>query len=82
MANTYTQLYIHFVFAVKFRASVIHPAWEESLHRYITGTVQNNGHKLLVINTVADHLHMLIGLNPTQAISGLCDLLKETVLSL
>jgi len=45
MANTYTQLYIHFVFAVKYRAAVIQPEWEERLHKYITGIVQSNHHK-------------------------------------
>ena len=76
MPNTYTQLYIHFVFAVKYRASVIQPEWEEDLHRYITGIIQNNGHKLLVINSVPDHLHLFIGLNPKQSISEIMRLIK------
>jgi REP element-mobilizing transposase RayT len=76
MANTYTQLHVHCVFAVKYRAAVIQPAWEERLHRYITGIVQNNGHKLLVINSVPDHLHMFIGLHPKQSISEMMRLVK------
>jgi len=71
MPNTYTQIYIHFVFAVKYRAAIIHSDWEEALHKYITGIVQNNGHKLLAINSVADHLHFFAGLHPTQSISEL-----------
>lgn len=58
MPNTYTQLYIHFVFAVKFRQALISEVWEEQLHKYIAGIVQNNGHKLLAINSADDHLHM------------------------
>ena len=69
MANTYTQLHIHFVFAVKYRAAMIQPPWENLIHKYITGIVQNNGHKLLAINSVPDHLHMFVGLNPKQSIS-------------
>jgi len=76
MANTYTQLYIHCVFAVKFRKAVIHIDWEERLHKYITGIVQNNGHKMLAINSAHDHLHMLVGLNPKQSISDMMRLVK------
>jgi len=76
MPNTYTQLYIHCVFAVKYRAATIQPDWEERLHKYITGIVQNNGHKLLAINSMPDHIHLFVGLNPTQSISDLMRLVK------
>jgi len=76
MANTYTQLHIHFVFAVKYRMSVIQPAWEERIHKYITGIVQNNGHKMLAINAAFDHLHLFTGLSPNQSISDLMRLVK------
>jgi len=76
MSNTYTQLYIHFVFAVKYRKAVIQEEWEGRLQKYITGTVQHNGHKLLAINNMPDHLHLFIGLNPKQSISDLMRLVK------
>lgn len=76
MPNTYTQLHIHCVFAVKYRAAMIQPEWEERLHKYITGIVQNNDHKLLAINSVADHTHMFVGLNPKQSISEMLQLVK------
>ncbi len=76
MPNTYTQLYIHCVFAVKYRAAVIQPQWEDILHKYITGILQNNGHKMLAINSVPDHLHLFIGLNPNQSISDMMRLVK------
>ena len=76
MPNTYTQLYIHFVFAVKYRAAVIQPEWENHLHKYITGIVQNNGHKMLAINSMPDHLHFFAGLNPNQSISEMMRLVK------
>jgi len=41
MSNTYTQLYIHFVFAVKYRKATIEEEWEDRLQKYITGIVQN-----------------------------------------
>src|SRR3954454_8582839 len=76
MANTYTQLHIHFVFAVKYRANLIQPFWEERLHKYVTGIVQNNGHKMLAVNSASDHLHLFTGLNPKQSISDLMRLVK------
>lgn len=71
MPNTYTQLYIHCVFAVKYRAAMIQADWEDRLHKYITGIVQHNGHKMLAINSMPDHLHLFVGLNPNQSISEL-----------
>jgi REP element-mobilizing transposase RayT len=76
MPNTYTQLYIHCVFAVKYREAVIEAGWEERLQKYITGILQNNGHKLLAINSMPDHLHFFVGLNPNQSISEMMKLAK------
>ena len=74
MANTYTQLHIHFVFAVKFRKQIILNSWKDELYKYITGIIQNNKHKLIIINGIPDHLHILVGLRPDQSIS---DLMKD-----
>jgi len=76
MANTYTQLYIHCVFAVKYRAAMLQAQWDERLRLYIAATVQNNGHKMLAINNVSDHLHFFVGLNPNQSISEMMRLVK------
>jgi len=76
MANTYTQLHIHCVFAVKFRNAIIQPLWEERLHKYVTGIVQKNGHKMLSINSVPDHLHLFVGLNPKQSIADMMQFVK------
>lgn len=74
MPNTYTQIYIHFVFAVKYRNALILPSWKDELYKYITTIIQNYNHKVLIINGMPDHLHVLVGLKPTQSIS---DLMKE-----
>ncbi len=76
MPNTYTQLHIQFVFAVKYRAAVIKPAWKEGLHKYITGIFQENGHKMLQINSMPDHIHIFIGMRPHQSISALIQNVK------
>ncbi len=71
MANTYTQLHIQLVFAVKYRTSLIQTEWKEKLHQYITGIFQNNEHKMLQINSMPDHIHIFIGMRPNQSISAL-----------
>ncbi len=76
MPNTYTQVHIQFVFAVKYRDGVIQSSWKDELYKYITGVVQGNKHKLISINGMADHIHILIGLRPTQSISNLMQDIK------
>jgi REP element-mobilizing transposase RayT len=71
MANTYTQIYIHIVFAVKNRDAMISRGWSERLRRYITGIVQNQGHKLIAVNTMPDHVHIFIGMKPDATLSDL-----------
>jgi putative transposase len=71
MSNTYTQIHIQFVFAVKFREAIIQSDWKDELYKYITGVVKNNKHQLVAINGMPDHLHLLVGLRPSQSISEL-----------
>jgi REP element-mobilizing transposase RayT len=76
MANTYTQIHLQLVFAVKYRAASIQISWKDELYKYITAIVQNTGHKLLIINGMPDHVHILIGLRPAQSISDLMKHIK------
>ncbi|MCG2587186.1 IS200/IS605 family transposase [Rhodohalobacter sulfatireducens] len=76
MANTYTQLYIQFVFAVQNRISLIRPEWEEMLYRYMTGIIQNKSHKMIAINGMPDHIHMFIGFEPVDHMSELIKVVK------
>jgi len=71
MANSYTQLHIQFVFAVKYRQALIQKEWKEWLHEYITGIFQTNKHKMLQINSMPDNIHIFIGMRPHQSISSL-----------
>ncbi len=77
MPNTYTQIHIQFVFAVKFRKALIHNSWKDELHQYTTGMVQKKTHKMLQINTMPDHLHMLIGFRPDEHMSQLIQVVKS-----
>ncbi len=66
MSNSYTQLHSQFVFAVRYRQSLIQNDLKEGLHKYITGIFESNRHKMLQINSMPDHIHILIGLRPHQ----------------
>jgi len=76
MANTYTKIYIQFVFAVQDRLSLIQNAWKDELYKYITGIVQNNKHKLIAINGMANHIHVFVGYKPHQLIPDLLQDIK------
>jgi len=71
MANTYTQIHIHAVFAVQNRLSLIKKEWQDRLYQYIIAIIQNHGHKVLSIGGMPDHIHLLFGFRPTQSLSEL-----------
>jgi REP element-mobilizing transposase RayT len=77
MPNTYTQIHLHLVFAVKYRAALIQKSWKDELYKYITGIIQNNGHKLLIINGMPDHVHILIGFRTIQSLADLMRDIKQ-----
>lgn len=74
MANTYSQVYLQLIFAVKGRFSLIPVKHNDELQKYITGIIQNRNQKLLAINNVSDHIHILIGFGTTISIA---DLLRD-----
>ncbi len=76
MPNTYTQIHIQFVFAVKYRAALIGNEWKERLQQYMTGIFQGNKHKMLQINSLPDHIHIFIGMRPHQSMSSLIQNVK------
>lgn len=71
MANTYSQVYIHIVFAVKGRQNLISTNWKDEVYKYITGIISSKDQKLIAINGMPDHVHILIGLKPDKSISDL-----------
>lgn len=71
MSDTYSQIYIQVVFAVKGRQNLISEKWKTELHKYISGIITNKGQKSIIVNGVQDHIHCFIGLKPSMAISDL-----------
>jgi putative transposase len=78
MAGTFSQIYIQIVFAVKNRNGLIHQSWEEELYKYITGIVTNKEQKMLAINGMPDHIHILIGMRPSCCLSDLVREIKKS----
>src|ERR1043165_225754 len=70
MANTYSQIYIHVVFAVHARENLIRSEHKDELQKYMTGIVTAQSHKLIAINNMADHFHLLIGFSSVVGVSG------------
>ncbi|MBQ9435909.1 MAG: IS200/IS605 family transposase [Bacteroidales bacterium] len=71
MNNTYTQIHIQAVFAVKYRESLISSEWKRRLYQYMIAIINDQGHKTLAIGGTANHLHILFGFRPTQSLSSL-----------
>ncbi len=78
MADTYAQAYFHLVFAVKSKQALIRKSWKDDLEKYITGIIQNNGHKLIAIGSIPDHIHIFIGYNLNQTIPDLVEKIKTS----
>jgi putative transposase len=78
MANTYTQIHMQFVFAVKYRQALISPEWELDLYKYISGIVTNQNHKFICVNGIEDHLHLFVGYRTHQSIQDFMKAVKQS----
>lgn len=76
--STYSQIYIQTIFAVQHRNSQIHQDWEDRLYQYITGIVREQKQKMLAINGMPDHIHILIGMKPACCLSDLVREIKKS----
>ncbi|MBS1744585.1 MAG: IS200/IS605 family transposase [Bacteroidetes bacterium] len=71
MANTFSQIYIQYVFAVKGRQNLLQKPWRTEVFKYISGIISNKGQKPIIVNGVSDHVHAFVGLKPDMNISYL-----------
>ena len=76
MPNTYSQITIHAVFAVKHRENFILKEWRDDLHRYISGIITNKGAKSLAVGGWKDHVHILFGMPVTDCIADFMSVVK------
>jgi putative transposase len=79
VGDTFSQIYVHIVFAVQNRNALIQPDWEEELYKYITGIVQNKGQKMLALNGTKNHIHFLVGMKPSCCLSDLVREIKKSI---
>ena len=77
MANTYTQLYIQFVFSVKGRENLIRKAFRDELEKVVCGIVNNHKCKTYAIYCNPDHTHIFVGMHPTISPSKLMEQIKS-----
>ena len=77
MAGTFSKLYIHLVFAVKGRQSLIMDEWKDELYKYIAGIIKSKNQKPIIINGMPDHIHLFVGLTPSYMISTLVNQIKS-----
>ncbi len=71
MAGTFSQIYIQYVFAVKGRENLLQRVWRDEIFKYIAGIIKGKNQKPIIVNGVADHIHVFVGLKPSMSISDL-----------
>ena len=76
MANTYHQVYIQCVFAVKYRDAIIANDWRPILQGVIGNLINETGCKTIIINGTEDHIHCFLGLKPVVSIAELMKTVK------
>ena len=76
MANTYHKMYVHTVFAVKYRESIIQPSWKKELHAVIGNLINQAGAKTIIVNGTSDHVHCFFCVKPNQSISDIMKSVK------
>jgi putative transposase len=77
MGNTFSQVHIQLVMAVKYRQSLIAPHWKNELCKFLTGLIESHQHKMLQVNGMPDHMHIFFGMRPAQSISHIAQYLKS-----
>ncbi len=78
MDSTYSQVYIHIIFAVKGIDSLICKSWEIELFKYVSGLLKNKKQKVLSINGMPDHIHIVIGMSVDCCLSDLVREIKKS----
>ncbi len=82
MANTYHQIYLQIVFAVKYRMAVIDKTWSSKLFGVIGNLINEANCKTIIVNGVKDHVHCLIGLKPVVSVSELMKNCKSKIIKI
>ena len=76
MANTYHQIYLQTVFAVKYRQAMLDKTWRGKVQGVIGNLINETGCKTITVNGVEDHMHCFLGLRPAVSVSELMKTVK------
>ena len=76
MANTYHQIYLQTVFAVKYRKAMIDNTWKSKLLGVIGNLINETKCKTIIVNGTEDHIHCFLGLKPVVSVSELMKTVK------
>jgi REP element-mobilizing transposase RayT len=71
MAGTFSQIYIQIVFAVNGRTNLLQKPWREEVFKYMAGIINGKNQKPIIVNGVANHVHLFVGLKPSMSVSDL-----------
>jgi REP element-mobilizing transposase RayT len=77
MPNTYSQIYIHAVFAVKFRENIITHDWRDNLHKYISRILKEESTFPLAVGGWIDHVHVFFSMPPSKSVSEVMRVIKS-----
>ena len=71
MAGTFSQIYIQVVFAVNGRTNLLQKPWRDEVFKYMSGIIKGKNQKAIIVNGVANHVHLFVGLKPSMSLSDL-----------
>ena len=71
MPNTFTQIYIHYIFAVNGHENLLQKPWRDEVFKYMSGIIKGKNQKPIIVNGVSDHVHIFVGLDGSISVSDL-----------
>ncbi len=69
MGHTYSNNLYHIIFSTKDRCGLIADVYRQELHRYLCGIVGNLDCATIELNSVVDHIHLLVKIKPSLSVS-------------
>ncbi len=76
MSQSLSNIIVHLVFSTKDRRPLLRDTERGQLHAYITGVLKNCDSKLIEINSVRDHIHILFVQSKNHAPAKIIEQIK------
>lgn len=78
MAQSLTAIYCHITFSTKKRQPLIHDSISQSLHAYMASILKNMDSPAVIINSMPDHIHILLRMSKTRTMADLVEEIKKS----